>query len=40
MKGESERDLAALALGLDGGVELAEETDFALVPEAHHVSRR
>ena len=40
VKGEGERDLAVLALGLDGGVELAEETDLALVPEAHHVARR
>src|SRR5262252_4318768 len=40
VKGEGERDLAALVLGFDGGVELAEETDFALVPEAHHVARR
>src|SRR6516162_6797009 len=40
VKGEGERDLAALTLGLDGGIELAEETDFALVPEAYHVARR
>src|SRR5262245_21061241 len=40
VKGEGERDLAAFGFGLDGGVELAEETDLALVPEAHHVAWR
>src|SRR5262249_43059380 len=40
VKGEGERDLAILALGPNGGAELAEETALALVPEAHHVARR
>ena len=31
---------ATLHQRLDGGIQLAEETDLALVPEAHHVARR
>src|SRR4029453_18557694 len=40
VKGKGERDFAAFGFVLDGGVELAEKTDLALVPEAHHVARR
>ena len=40
MKGEGERHLAALALGLDGGVELVEEAHPALAAETHHVADR
>ena len=37
---EGERDFAAVALLLDGGVELAEEADPALLAEPHDVARR
>ena len=37
---EGERDLAAVALLLDGGVELAEEADLALLAEPHDVAGR
>ena len=38
MKGERQRDLAALALALHRGVELAEEADLALVAETDDVA--
>ena len=40
VKGERQRDLAALALGFDRSVELAKEADLALVAEADDVARR
>ena len=38
MEGEGERHLAALAFGLDGGVELVEEAHPAFAAEAHDVA--
>ena len=38
MKGKSERGLAALLLGLNRRIELAEEADLAFLPEPHHVA--
>ena len=40
MKRKRQRDLAVLALGLDLGVEMAEQADLALIAEANHVARR
>ena len=40
VKGEGERDLAALPFGLDRGVELIEEAHPALAAEAHDVADR
>ena len=39
VKGEGERDLAALPFGLDRGVELVEEAHPALAAEADDVAR-
>src|SRR5262249_60308180 len=40
VKGEDERDLAALGFVLAGGVELAEDTDLAPAPETHRGAPR
>src|SRR5258708_7398849 len=40
MKCKRERDFPVFAFSFDGGIELAEEADLALVPEAHHVAGR
>ena len=40
MKCKRERDFSVFAFSFDGGIELAEEADLALVPEAHHVAGR
>ena len=40
MKCKRERDFPVFAFRFDRGIELAEEADLALVPEAHHVAGR
>ena len=40
MKRERQRDLALVALGLDLGVEMAEQADLAFIAEANDVAGR